>query len=445
MVTVIERINNFIGKQVNIAPLVVFRIAFGGLMFISLLRFIFKGWVYQLYILPKVYFPFFDFPFLSPLPGNGMYAVFWILLACSVFIILGLFYRFSITIFFLLFTYVELIDKTNYLNHYYFICLISFLLVFVPAANAFSLDNYILKRNETEKVPVIYVLMIQMQMAIVYFFAGVAKLNSDWLFNAMPLKIWLPPYSHWPIIGPFLETEWVAYFFSWFGCIYDLAISFLLFNKKTVKWGYFLVLVFHLATSLFFNIGMFPYIMMVITIIFFSEDFHLKILTGLKQLFRYNTSITQSNYELKPIIKTMAIIYLIIQVILPFRYLAYNQNLFWCEQGYRFSWRVMLMEKAGTAFFYVKDAKTKNEVEVDNKKYLTYMQEKQMSTQPDMMVDYAKFLKNEFQKQGFTNPSVRALVYVTLNGQPSRKFINDSIDLSIQSNSIFKKKTWILN
>jgi hypothetical protein len=103
----------------------------------------------------------------------------------------------------------------------------------------------------------------------------------------------------------------------------------------------------------------------------------------------------------------------------------------------------MLMEKAGTAFFYVRDSISGREIEVDNKKYLTYMQEKMMATQPDMMVDYAKFLKAEFSKRGLTNVKVRAQSYVTLNGCGSREFIDPQIDLSTQSNSFFENKGWV--
>src|SRR5690606_29240677 len=70
----------------------------------------------------------------------------------------------------------------------------------------------------------------------------------------------------------------------WFGCIYDLAIGFLLFNRRTVNVAYFFVVVFHLATALFFNIGMFPYIMMTITVVFFRESFHERLLARLRWL-----------------------------------------------------------------------------------------------------------------------------------------------------------------
>jgi len=445
MVTVTNRISKYLSAQVSIAPLVIFRIAFGALMFISVLRFILKGWVYNMYIAPKVFFPYYGFEWIKPLGDAGMYFVFILLLVASLGILFGAFYRISSVLFFVLFTYVELIDKTNYLNHYYFVSIISFILIFVPAARAFSFDNKFLGRAESVQTPRFFIFILQLQMFMVYFFAGVAKLNYDWLFEAQPLKIWLPAFSHFPLIGSFLEKEWLAFVFCWFGCLYDLLIGFFLFNKRTVNVAYIFVIVFHMATALFFNIGMFPYIMMTITVIFFREEFHLKILNGLKRVLRYRENAVALFREVKfnRLVPGIFAFYFFVQVLLPFRYMLYDGKLFWTEQGYRFSWRVMLMEKAGTAFFYVKDKRSGREVEIDNKDYLTYMQEKMMATQPDMMVDYARFLKQEFEKKGFTKPSVRSQCYVTLNGCGSREFIDPNVDLCAQSNSFFSNKDWV--
>lgn len=440
----IKSLKTYLYSKQSIAPLVIFRIAFGLLMFASITRFIYKGWVYSMYIMPKMYFPFFGFEWVKPLPAEGMYFVFGLMLLACAGIIFGAFYRISTILFFLLFTYVELIDKTNYLNHYYFISLVSFLMIFIPANTAFSVDNIRLKREDNTDAPRFYLLLLQLQMFVVYFFAGVAKLNYDWLIEAQPLKIWLPAFSHYPVIGPYMEKLWVAYFFSWFGCIYDLLIGFFLFNRRTVNLAYVFVIIFHAATALFFNIGMFPYIMMTITIVFFKEEFHEKIVNFLKRITKYkNIASTGADLKLKPMLLSFFIVYFILQFVLPFRYALYPGKLFWTEQGYRFSWRVMLMEKAGTAFFFVKDEKSGREVEVDNKKFLTFLQEKMMATQPDMMVDYAKFLKEEYKRRGFTNPTVRAQSYVTLNGSGSREFINDKIDLSAQSNSFLCSKNWV--
>lgn len=443
--TGIKAINRYLREERSIAPLVIFRIAFGLLMLVSITRFIYKGWVYNMYVLPKMYFPYYGFEWAKPLPELGMYLVFTVLLLASLGILFGALYRISSLLFFLLFTYVELIDKTNYLNHYYFISLVSLLLIFLPAHRSFSIDNILFKRTELEKVPQLYILLPQLQMFLVYFFAGVAKINQDWLLEAQPLRIWLPAFSHYPVIGAYLEKEWVAYFFCWFGCLYDLSIGFFLFNRRTVYYAYFFVVLFHLATALFFNIGMFPYIMMTITIIFFREELHIRNLDILKKMVRYKPQVHHfgSGIHPKPLFIGVCSLFVIIQFLLPFRYLLYKGDLFWTEQGYRFSWRVMLMEKAGTAFFFVKDRNSGREVEVDNKEFLTYMQEKMMSTQPDMMVDYAKFLRQEYRLRGFKDPEVRVKSYVTLNGSGTREFIDPQVDLALCSNSFLKNKDWI--
>lgn len=419
-------------------------------MFISITRFIANGWVHSMYIAPKVFFPFFGLDFIQPLPGNGMYLVFGLMLLASLGIILGAFYRLSSSLFFLLFTYVELIDKTNYLNHYYFVSLVSFLIIFMPAAASFSVDNVLFKRREQKEAARIFVMLLQLQLFLVYFFAGVAKLNYDWLIEAQPLRTWLPAFSHFPVIGQFMEMAEVAYLFAWFGCIYDLSIGFFLMNRRTVNVAYFFVVIFHLATSLFFNIGMFPYIMITITVIFFRESFHLRILNRLKSVVCYKRFITSDSVQtstLSPgsfrLFYAMLLVYFTVQIVMPFRYLFYEGKLFWTEQGYRFSWRVMLMEKAGAAFFTVKDQKSGASVEVDNKDHLTFMQEKMMATQPDMMVDYARFLKKEYTARGFKDPVVTVMSYVTVNGRGSREFVDPAVDLASVSNSLFENKNWV--
>lgn len=422
--------------------------AFGILMLGSILRFMSNGWVYSMYIKPKLFFPYYGFEWIKPLGESGMYAIFVLMAIAALCIALGFFYRFSTLFFFLAFTYVELIDKTNYLNHYYFISIMSFLLIFMPAHRYFSLDVFRNKSIKATHSPNYFILIIKFQVFIVYFFAGLAKVNSDWLLHAQPLKIWLPAHSEMPLIGSLLTKEWVAYFFSWFGCIYDLAIPFLLFVPRFIKPTYFFVIVFHLATSLLFNIGMFPYIMIVLTTIFFSENFHISIINRIKSILK----ITKSESEqllytpapsLKKAVISLMCIHFAIQLVLPFRYLLYPGNLYWTEQGYRFSWRVMLMEKAGTTFFFVRDKTTGRESEITNCDYLTPMQEKMMSTQPDMMVQYAHFLKEQYEKKGMKDPAISAEAYVTLNGKASQLMVNKTVDLSAIENT-YKTKNWII-
>lgn len=440
----------------HIAPLAVFRFLFGLMMFGGMIRFISKGWVYTQYIQPEFFFPYYGFEWIQPLPPTGMYLLFIITSISFLFVGLGLFYKTSSITAFLSFTYIELIDKSNYLNHYYFISIVCFLLIFVPANRYFSLDLLRKPSIRLTHVPSWTINIFRLQLGIVYFYAGLAKLNHDWLFEAMPLRIWLPAQSHLPIIGSFLQQEWTAYFFSWFGAIYDLSIPFLLLYKKTYKFAYLFVILFHIMTALLFPIGMFPYIMIFSTLIFFPEKLHLKIISFISNLFssvipkKLSTAHNESTPDFilakrlrNKLLYTLLIIHFIFQLAFPFRYLFYPDNLFWTEEGFRFSWRVMLMEKAGTAFFYVQDKKTGKEIEITPSEYLTCQQEKMMSTQPDMILQFAHYLKKKFITNGWDVEKVRAEVYVTLNGSGSRPYINPGIDLTEYKDS-WKHKEWII-
>lgn len=444
----INALKQYVLKPVHAAPLAVFRMIFGLLMLASVLRFMAKGWVESMYVKPQVFFPYYGFEWIKPLGETGMYAVFILMAVCALCIAAGFLYRISAAMFFLLFTYVELIDKTNYLNHYYFVSIISFLLIFLPAQRYVSLDALFRPSLKAVRIPNYFLLVIKAQVFIVYFFAGLAKLNPDWLLHAQPLKIWLPAHSEMPLIGTLLTKEWVAYAFSWFGCLYDLLIPFLLFMPRFIKPAYVLVIVFHLATSFLFNIGMFPYIMIALTSIFFSESFHVSLIRKLKALMGHASAeeaetVYVPSRKLKTTVLSLMVLHLVFQLCIPFRFLLYPGNLYWTEQGYRFSWRVMLMEKAGTTFFYVRDKATGKETEISNHDYLTPMQEKMMSTQPDMMIQYAHFLKTHYEQLGIRNTEIVAEAYVTLNGRPSRLMINKSTDLSTLKDN-YEQKNWIL-
>ena len=100
------------------------------------------------------------------------------------------------------------------------------------------------------------------------------------------------------------------------------------------------------------------------------------------------------------------------------------------------------MEKAGTATFFVKDAKTGREGEVLNSEFLNPHQEKQMAMQPDMILQFAHFLKRHYENKGLADPAVRAEVYVTLNARPSRLLIDPTLDLT-KIRDDWSPKTWI--
>ncbi|MDF2697959.1 MAG: Vitamin K-dependent gamma-carboxylase, partial [Labilithrix sp.] len=40
--------------------------------------------------------------------------------------------------------------------------------------------------------------LVRFQIGLVYFYGGVGKLETDWLFRAMPLRIWLAANGDFP-------------------------------------------------------------------------------------------------------------------------------------------------------------------------------------------------------------------------------------------------------
>ena len=433
---------NALTKYVSPAPLAVFRIVFGLLMFFSTLRFWLKGWIYDLYIAPEFHFKYYGFEWVEALPGNWMYAVFLLMLISATGIALGLFYRLSAAVFFLSFTYVELLDVANYLNHYYFVSIISFVLIFLPAHRFSSLDIRLGRIEPVKEVSWLLVNIIRILLAMVYFYAGLAKLNYDWLFQALPLSIWLPSRADLPVIGFLFDYKWVAIAFSWGGALYDLSIPFFLWNRKTRPYAFLAVVGFHLMTWILFPIGVFPWVMIFSTLIFFSDNWHQRILNFLEPIFTSNRPST-GTISLKPIARFAFSLFLAWQIIWPWRFMAYPGKLYWTEQGYRFGWRVMLMEKAGYVIYHVTDPDTGKSGDVQPADYLTVNQEKQLATQPDLIVQFAHFLEDVYMKKGIADPVVTAEAYVTLNGRGSRLFIDPAVDLTEVDDS-FAPKTWII-
>lgn len=435
-------------KTTDAAPLAVFRIGFGLMMCYGMIRYWLKGWIDTVYVQPQFHFKYYGFEWVKSL-GEYTYLLFFICGLSALFVAIGYKYRLAIITFFISFTYIELIEKTTYLNHYYFISILSFLMLFLPANAYFSLDNYTSKISY-KSIPKWSIDAIKLLLGIVYFYAGLAKINSDWLLKAQPLKIWLRSKYDLPFIGEtIMQQDWFHYAMSWSGMLYDLLIPFFLLYKRTRFVAFIMVIFFHVFTRVLFPIGMFPFVMIVSALIFFDASFHHKIIQKIKSLLGFISAKAQpiafkSVYTVRhrKLVLPILGLFFVVQLLLPFRYMLYPGELFWTEEGYRFSWRVMLMEKMGNTTFKIKDEQG-NTFLVNNADFLTPLQEKQMSFQPDFILEYAHYLGDHFTKQGYKGVQVYAKSYVALNGRLSQLFIDESVNL-YQEKETFKHKHWIL-
>ena len=71
---------NYFERQTNAAPLAVFRLFFGLLMTVSIVRFWSKDWIQSLYVDPSFHFSYYGFEWVKPL-GVYTYVLF---LVCGI-------------------------------------------------------------------------------------------------------------------------------------------------------------------------------------------------------------------------------------------------------------------------------------------------------------------------------------------------------------------------
>ncbi|MCH2208093.1 MAG: HTTM domain-containing protein [Lentisphaerales bacterium] len=431
----VTKLTKHLAQPVSIIPLAIFRIAFGITMAFAAIRFWAKGWIEELYLNVPFQFHYYGFSWVKIPEAPVLYGLFSILIISALCMAMGLFYRLATVSYFLTFTYIELMDKALYLNHYYFVSLISFLMIFLPAHRYWSLDSKLNPNLRCSEVPKIYPLLIKLQLSAVYFFAGIAKLNSAWLFEAMPLRIWLKARADLPVIGPFVDLEWTPYLISWSGMLYDITIPFLLFWHKSRPWAYATVVIFHIMTWILFQIGVFPWVMIVATLIFFEKDQWTKL---------FGKSFSENSYKETSTSKVFlwaSALFILIQVCLPFRHLLYQGNVTWNEMGFRYSWNVMRVEKTGYVEFTCYDPQTNKSSQVYPKDFLSAIQEKQMAFQPDMILEFAHFLETHYQK----DLQVYAYSQVSLNGSASKSLIDQHQDLTKFKDSLWGNYSWVLN
>lgn len=247
-------------RPVHSGSLVAFRILFGLIMLWEVYRYFDRGWIERYWVDPVFNFSYEWFGWIQPLSADGMIALFYLLAILSVFITIGFLYRVSATLFFLIFTYTFLLEQARYLNHFYLVSLISFIMIVLPAHRSFSVDAWLSRKKYRQVVPYWTVLVLQFQIGIVYFFGGIAKLNMDWL-SGSPMNSWLPRRSDFPFVGNYFELAEVAKFVSYSGLMLDLLALPLLLIRKTRPWIVIALVFFHFTNDRLFTIGIFPWFM----------------------------------------------------------------------------------------------------------------------------------------------------------------------------------------
>lgn len=431
-------------RPVGAASVAFFRAAFGALMVVASVRFFTHGWIHADYYAPKHFLHYYGLGWVKPLPHPGMYFVHGAMALAAMGITLGVAYRTACVAFGVLFAYAHAIDKSNYLNHYYLVGLLVLLFAIMPLDREGSLR--VLWRRGERATPVrAWILwLLRFQVGAVYFFGGFAKVGQDWLIEGEPLRIWLSANAELPLLGRYVTDERTALVFAWGGMLFDLTIVPLLLVRRTRAPAYVVVVAFHVMTSLLFRIGMFPYIMIASATLFFDPSWPRRL--PLPARWRSSLASTEGERISGPLLggaSTAAVAaYVIFQIAFPLRRFAYPGNTLWTEEGFRFAWRVMLVEKSGELELTVVDRDGQRRV-VDPHDYLTPFQTRMTVTQPDMILELAHIVAREHVAKTGDTVRVYANAVVSFNGRMRSALIDPSVDLAAEEDG-FAPKRWIL-
>jgi hypothetical protein len=431
----------------DIAGLALFRIVFGLLALVSCLRFFAYGWIADFFVTPTFHFKYWGFSWVQAWPARGMYLHFAALTVLAAAITVGLYHRAATILFFVLWTYVALIDVSIYLNHYYLVCLLALLLIFLPASGALSLDARLRPGLRRRTVPALAYWALRFQVAVVYTSAGLAKLGRDWLIEAQPLDIWFASLTDLPVLGPLLAHPSAAPVAAWAGFLFDTTIACFLLSRRARPFAFVALVIFHALTGWFFPIGMFPAIMIASATVFFDPRWPRR----LARRFRGGGSDAAVDADAAPMMTPPAgarlalgalAVYGLVQVLMPFRTHLYGGNVLWHEQGMRFSWRVMVREKNASVTYLVRN-RAGREWQVSGDKYLRPYQKREFATQPDLIWQLAQRIGADFDARGHGPVQVRAEVWASLNGRRPSLLLDPRVDLRRTVDSLLPKP-WIL-
>jgi hypothetical protein len=440
-VSTIRRTIERLFEPVDIAPLVFFRVAFGLVMLWEVWRYFHYDRIARYYIEPSFYFHYFGFEWLRPLPGDGMFWLFHGIGFLSVLIALGAFYRVSMLVFWLCFTYVFLLDKAQYLNHFYLISLISFLMIFIPAHRALSVDALLRPSIRSQVAPAWALWLLRGQMAVVYFFGGVAKINPDWLAGE-PLRQWLADVTDFPLIGHLFTEAWMVYLFSYGGLLLDLLIvPFLLWPRTRIP-ALLLATAFHLTNARLFNIGIFPWFAIVATLLFMPPHWFRP--PPLARLWRKPEGATLApvGTRARRLMLAGLAAWFAVQIALPLRHWLYPGDPSWTEEGHTLAWHMRLRTKNGDIAFFAGDPESGAMWPVAAQDYLSTRQFEQMKDNPDMILRFAHYLADELGDE-HPNVHIHAWAMMSLNSRAAQLLIDPTANLARESDNLLASD-WIL-
>ncbi|KGO92485.1 HTTM domain-containing protein [Flavobacterium subsaxonicum] len=428
-------------KRIDNAPLIIFRIMLGILLAWHCIDHMVDGTVRKLYIRPKFTFNFIGMDWLQPLPGNGMYWYHGVMAFCALCVTIGFLYRYTLSLFAILFAGTYFMQKTVYNNHHYLLILLCIILLLLPA-NAFaSVDSKINPKIKRYSMPQWCSYVLIAQMAIVYFFAAMAKLYPDWLNGTFPGFIVGNHGLH--RLGGLLQHNYFHRFIAIGGFFFDLLVVPMLLIKKTRNLAALASVGFHTFNWYLLHIGIFPFLSLSYLVFFYPSDRVRALFFWKKPPLNQVIEEPEDQHNNLLILKYFFIPYFIIQLALPVRHHFIKGDVVWTEEGHRLSWRMMLRLKSGETIFKIKDKKTGERFDFDYTLLFTKRQNKRFSGKGDVIWQGAQRIKAYYAKQG-RDVAVYVDNKVSLNRRPPRLYADPNVDLASVQWNYFGHNEWIL-
>jgi vitamin K-dependent gamma-carboxylase len=376
------RFGQLLVRQIDGGSLAAFRVCFGLVVCyyaINILRPVDgTNYVTSLFSGSELHFKYPGFAWVRVWAEPWMTLLVVIMAISALLLAVGLFYRLAAVLLFLSWNHYFLAEASVYNNHYYLMSLISMLLIFMPAHQCFSLDRLRL-RFESRCIPFWPVFLLRFQLFILYFYGGIAKFNTDWLAGLVVVPQAKIIY-HFLDQPSFLSVTFISLFLAWSGLIFDLAIGFLLVNRRTRAMAFAMVLFFHSSNHLLFNIGIFPIMALTTTMLFFEPDWPIRTWNWLRRprihqpdwnwFCRGGLAIPIFGLALGwkdqvsgwgkihegtsgKWLQRSVVAWMLIQVLVPLRHNLIAGNAAWTEEGQQLAWRMMLCKKDLTRLHFV--------------------------------------------------------------------------------------------
>jgi len=416
------------------ASLGVVRVALGVVAVLVPLRTLVYGWADSLYASPSHRFTYLG---LGWVPQPGPVGIRFLLLAVAAAgtgLMVGRHVRRWAAVLVVSFGWVEAIDATTYLNHYWFVTLLAALALVAPLSGR-------------RPVAAGWVWLFRFQVAVVYAFAGIAKLQPDWLFEALPLRLWLPARADFPVVGHLLTVPFTAHVLSVAGAAFDCLVVPGLLWRRTRPFAWTALVAFHVSTWLLFPIGVFPWLMIAVSTVFWSPDWpdrareRLNLGSGAVPPGQPGDDVERSRVRTRLTIAA-AVVWVAVQIALPLRHLAYPGDHRWTAEGYRFGWNVLLVERSGSVTFIVHDPAADRTWTADLEPIYTPNQIRVMSGEPDLILQAAHTIAR-LEAEAGRKVEVRVDAWLSFNGRPAERWIDPTVDLAAEPTSL-DPKHWIL-